>query len=184
LTKRGLARKIRRLGPIAQLGERRVRNAEVEGSIPFRSTKNISEAVQSRPVSPVNLRLPAFFASVVVRSDRLRSGGHGGINVGRSALLAKYPQMSLAGISVRNAKAADKPGHSAINDLGNSAARTGRGASQPVVDGRPGRIGWRRFDEDQVGAGMIERPQMRIKVMSVARRRGCRAYPHRVCNGW
>ena len=25
-------------GPIAQLGERRVRNAEVEGSIPFRST--------------------------------------------------------------------------------------------------------------------------------------------------
>ena len=29
---------VARFGPIAQLGERRVRNAEVEGSIPFRST--------------------------------------------------------------------------------------------------------------------------------------------------
>ncbi len=28
------------LGAVAQLGERRVRNAKVEGSIPFRSTKH------------------------------------------------------------------------------------------------------------------------------------------------
>ena len=30
------------IGAVAQLGERRVRNAEVEGSIPFRSTKGLS----------------------------------------------------------------------------------------------------------------------------------------------
>ena len=29
-----------RCGAVAQLGERRVRNAKVEGSIPFRSTRN------------------------------------------------------------------------------------------------------------------------------------------------
>ena len=32
-------------GAVAQLGERRVRNAKVEGSIPFRSTISLSQAV-------------------------------------------------------------------------------------------------------------------------------------------
>ena len=36
-------------GAVAQLGERRVRNAKVEGSIPFRSTIQPSQAPDSRP---------------------------------------------------------------------------------------------------------------------------------------
>ena len=36
------ARIARRGGAVAQLGERRVRNAKVEGSIPFRSTSHLS----------------------------------------------------------------------------------------------------------------------------------------------
>jgi hypothetical protein len=32
-------------GAVAQLGERRVRNAKVEGSIPFRSTISLSKGI-------------------------------------------------------------------------------------------------------------------------------------------
>src|SRR4051812_17993554 len=39
------ARKLQRIGAVAQLGERCVRNAEVEGSTPFRSTSQDSLAV-------------------------------------------------------------------------------------------------------------------------------------------
>jgi hypothetical protein len=37
------------IGVVAQLGERRVRNAEVEGSIPFHSTNTPLGRIQRRP---------------------------------------------------------------------------------------------------------------------------------------
>src|SRR5215471_12022513 len=43
------ARIARRGGAVAQLGERRVRNAKVEGSIPFRSIFHPSMPVHPRP---------------------------------------------------------------------------------------------------------------------------------------
>ena len=42
------ARIARLVGAVAQLGERRVRNAKVEGSIPFRSTSPSAEILQAR----------------------------------------------------------------------------------------------------------------------------------------
>lgn len=49
------------LGPIAQLGERRVRNAEVEGSIPFRSTKILKRPASRWPFCfPAATHLAAF----------------------------------------------------------------------------------------------------------------------------
>src|SRR5260221_505466 len=49
------------LGVVAQLGERRVRNAKVEGSIPFHSTRFFSRYLSVVPVLPGSLpaALPA-----------------------------------------------------------------------------------------------------------------------------
>ena len=41
-------------GAVAQLGERRVRNAKVEGSIPFRSTIHVSIGIREDPKTPLN----------------------------------------------------------------------------------------------------------------------------------
>jgi hypothetical protein len=54
-------------GAVAQLGERRVRNAKVEGSIPFRST--IWLVTASHPISP-RITERYFSAAYTSRSDR------------------------------------------------------------------------------------------------------------------
>ena len=65
---------MRPLGPIAQLGERRVRNAEVVSSILIRSTRICSKAVQERPEAPVNKGFLAFFTSILVQETLLKAG--------------------------------------------------------------------------------------------------------------
>jgi hypothetical protein len=45
---------VRSCGAVAQLGERRVRNAKVEGSIPFRSTIYLSQAVSGSPAASLS----------------------------------------------------------------------------------------------------------------------------------
>ena len=56
-------------GPIAQLGERRVRNAEVVSSILIRSTIYPSGDVRQRPEHQEKSRVLAFFMSAVVRQS-------------------------------------------------------------------------------------------------------------------
>jgi hypothetical protein len=69
--------RIARLGAVAQLGERRVRNAKVEGSIPFRSTiSSVCRAGRVRDLHDAS-RLP-----------RIGSGRDGGrANIGTRGLL-------------------------------------------------------------------------------------------------
>ena len=63
------------VGGVAQLGERRVRNAKVGSSILLLSTKNMSQVVQGSPRTRVAERLRGFFVSIVVQKDSLTSGG-------------------------------------------------------------------------------------------------------------
>ena len=65
--------KDRARGAVAQLGERRVRNAKVEGSIPFRST--IYPVLVKRPDhTSVNLGLQRFRIAVASGSGRHSAG--------------------------------------------------------------------------------------------------------------
>ncbi len=60
------------IGAVAQLGERRVRNAEVEGSIPFRSTKGLSspEFGRNQTVDHAVFRICLVFGpSMFVRGE-------------------------------------------------------------------------------------------------------------------
>ena len=63
-------------GAVAQLGERRVRNAKVEGSIPFRSTIFFSGHHHDFPYLGVRLQVPVRLDYLIetkrARDDRLQ----------------------------------------------------------------------------------------------------------------
>jgi hypothetical protein len=64
------------MGAVAQLGERRVRNAKVEGSIPFRSTKffpSILSAVRASTLTAFSFPLAFAIFLAYARRDNARS---------------------------------------------------------------------------------------------------------------
>jgi hypothetical protein len=97
-------------GGVAQLGERRVRNAKVGSSILLLSTKNISNTVQECPITPQPVRLAGFFISDIVRGIPLTSAPNGENSWGNiSSGQASIPKMPLTEAAIKSTKAAEKP---------------------------------------------------------------------------
>src|SRR5262249_8480248 len=74
---------IKPTGAVAQLGERRVRNAEVEGSIPFRSIGFLELSLGARFLWVVAAHtdvLPVpYFCNHCAKAPRIRQSGRGAI---------------------------------------------------------------------------------------------------------
>ena len=97
-------------GRVAQMGERGVRNAEVEGSIPFSSTSISSKEVQRIPLSSdvtivYKFNYPGAFNNVPGQPRRNR-----GIIGGNNEMIQwRCPQLPLTDITIRHAHSSDKP---------------------------------------------------------------------------